>query len=155
MANDCSVLVLFGKLDGVESFGERADLIDLHQDRIGDALFDALAQEGDVGDKNIIAHQLHLVAQRVGKKFPAFPVILGAPVLNGDDGVFAAKLLVIVDQFFSRALRSVGLLEDIGLLRSVVEFARCGIEGNEDLLAELVSGGLDRIGDLIERVVGG
>ena len=32
-----------GHLDGVEGLGQRADLVDLDQDRVGDALLDALA----------------------------------------------------------------------------------------------------------------
>ena len=43
--HDGGVAGAVGHLDGRDRLGERADLVDLHQDRIGDALLDALAPD--------------------------------------------------------------------------------------------------------------
>jgi hypothetical protein len=40
--------------------------------------------DGGVGDEQIVAHQLDLVAQTVGQQFPAVPVIFGTAVLDAD-----------------------------------------------------------------------
>jgi hypothetical protein len=48
----------------VEGLGERADLVDLDQDRVGDALVDAAGQALGVGDEQVVADELHPVAER-------------------------------------------------------------------------------------------
>ena len=49
-----------GHLDRGEGLGQRADLVDLDQDRVGDALVDAFLQDLGVGDEQVVADQLHL-----------------------------------------------------------------------------------------------
>ena len=44
VGHDGGVAGAVGHIDGGERLGERADLVDLHQERIGDALLDALRQ---------------------------------------------------------------------------------------------------------------
>jgi hypothetical protein len=48
-----------GFLDGLDRFGERADLIQLDQDAVTTALANRPAQERDVGHEQIVADQLH------------------------------------------------------------------------------------------------
>ena len=43
---------------GVERLAQRADLVDLDQDGVGDLLVDALLQAGDIGDEEIVADEL-------------------------------------------------------------------------------------------------
>ena len=50
-------------LDGLEGLGQGADLVDLDQDAIGAALGDALGQAFGVGDVEVVADDLDLVAQ--------------------------------------------------------------------------------------------
>jgi hypothetical protein len=45
MADYGCVAILFGKFDGVQSFSERANLVDLNQNRISDAFSDPFAKE--------------------------------------------------------------------------------------------------------------
>ena len=45
MADDGGVVVVLGQFDGVERLGERADLVDLDEDRVGRAGINALLQE--------------------------------------------------------------------------------------------------------------
>src|SRR6218665_3898344 len=54
-----------------KGFGQRADLVDLDQDRVGDALVYALLEEPGVGHEQVVAHQLHLVAQALAQLLPA------------------------------------------------------------------------------------
>jgi hypothetical protein len=53
--------VALREVDRFERFAERADLIDLHEDRVGAAFIDAALKELRVGDEQIIADELHLV----------------------------------------------------------------------------------------------
>ena len=91
MADDGGVAVFLGEFDGVERLGERADLVDLHEDRVGHAAFDALAEEFDVGHEEIVADELGLRADRVGELLPAVPVVFRAAVFDGDDRVLALR----------------------------------------------------------------
>ena len=63
MRNHVGVRGALGHLDGGKGFRQRADLVDFDQDRIGDALLDAFAQDFGVGDEQVIADQLHLLAE--------------------------------------------------------------------------------------------
>ncbi|SRR6266849_97704 len=47
-----------GQLDGVDGFGDSADLIELDENGVGDALFDAAGKDLRVGDENVVADQL-------------------------------------------------------------------------------------------------
>ena len=53
MADYSCVPILLGKLDSVQGFSERADLVHLNQDRISDALSDPSAEEFDIGYEQI------------------------------------------------------------------------------------------------------
>ena len=76
-----------------------------------------------VGDEEIVADELHLVAQGVGQLLPAVPVVLGAAVLDGDDRVLGDEVLVVGDDFIARcATEPSDLLEDVvAVLLLVVE----------------------------------
>jgi hypothetical protein len=67
VADDGRVVGALGHLDGGEGLGQRADLVDLDQDRVGDVLLDAFLQDLGVGDEQVVAHQLHPLAQAVGQ----------------------------------------------------------------------------------------
>src|ERR1700751_3060552 len=63
------------QVDRIERFAHGADLIDLDQNRIRDALVDSLLQELNVGHKQIISHQLDLPTNLFGQILPAIPVV--------------------------------------------------------------------------------
>ena len=60
MGHHGGVAGLVRHLDGVERLGQRADLVDLDQDRVGEPAPDALGQPLGVGDEDIVADQLDL-----------------------------------------------------------------------------------------------
>ena len=62
--DDDAVAGLLRHQHRVERLGDGADLIQLDQDRVGDALVDALLQDRGVGDEQVVADELHLVADR-------------------------------------------------------------------------------------------
>ena len=73
---------------GVERLGQRADLVDLDQDRIGDALLDALASAASTLVTNRSSPtSWHLLAERFGQRLPAVPVVLRHAVLDRDDRI--------------------------------------------------------------------
>ena len=51
--------------------------------------FDALGQPLDVGDEQVVADELELVAELLGQLGPAVPVVLGQAVFDADDRVLA------------------------------------------------------------------
>jgi GNAT superfamily N-acetyltransferase len=61
--DDARVAVAMRELDRLDRFGQRADLVDLDQDAVGDSLVDAALQALGVGDEQVVADQLHLGAE--------------------------------------------------------------------------------------------
>src|SRR3546814_20139620 len=62
-------------IDRVERFTERADLVDLDEQRVGEAVLGPLFEPQRVGDEQIVTDELALVADEVGERLPARDVI--------------------------------------------------------------------------------
>ena len=73
VAHHSGVAVAFGQVDRFERLGQRADLVDLDQDRVGTALFDAGGQAFGVGDEQVVADELALVAELFLSAWPSRP----------------------------------------------------------------------------------
>ena len=58
MAEMSSCICCAGQLDGVEGFGQRTDLIDLHQNAVGDVLLVPFCSRMGWSAKKIVADQL-------------------------------------------------------------------------------------------------
>ena len=151
MTHDAGVAGLLGGLDGLERLGERTDLVDLDQNRVGSAQFDALLEALGVGNEQVVAHQLHLVADATGQLDPAIPVLLGHAVLDGDNGVGVDELLPVIDHLGARVLNTLALeLVHTGL--GVVELGRGRIHGVHEVDAGLKASLLDGLGNVLERL---
>ncbi len=74
-------------LDGVHGFGEGSDLVEFDENGISGAIPDALGENFQVGDKNIISHQLDFLSQLMGHGLPPLPIVFGTPVFDGNDGI--------------------------------------------------------------------
>ena len=74
VGNDAGIASLLRHFDSVEGFCQRTDLVDLDQDRVGDALFNAFLQDCRVRNEQIVADQLNLASQLVCQFLPAVPV---------------------------------------------------------------------------------
>jgi hypothetical protein len=70
-----------------QHLGQGSDLVDLHQDGVGDARLDAVAEQGDVGAEDVVADELDALAEGFGDELPTVEVVLGDAVLDRDDGV--------------------------------------------------------------------
>ena len=151
MAHDASVTGLLGGLDGLQRLGERANLVDLDQDRVGGTQLDALLEALGVGDEQVVAHQLHLVANATGELDPAVPVLLGHAVLDGDDGISVDELFPVIDHLGARVLHALAL-ELVHARLGVVELGRGRIHGVHEVDAGLKAGFLHGLGDVLERL---
>jgi len=69
-------------VDGLQGFGECADLVQFHQKRVGGFFFDTAGNAFGVGHQQVITHNLQAMANRGGECFPAFPVILSKAIFN-------------------------------------------------------------------------
>src|SRR5690606_15121251 len=75
MRNDGRIVGVVGHGDGFQGFGQSADLVDLDQDRVGGSGLDALLEDARIGHEQVVADQLHLVADALGEQLPASPVV--------------------------------------------------------------------------------
>ena len=84
-------------LDRVQRLGNRADLVDLDQDGIRRLHVDALLEAYRIGDEEVVADDLHLLAERLGQLDVTFPVALVETVFDRDDRVLLAPVAVHLD----------------------------------------------------------
>ncbi len=157
MRGDHAVAGLLSHLDGVEGFGDGADLVDLDENRVGGAHLDALGQTLGVGDEEVVANDLDLLAQGLGEGDVAFPVALIKSVFDRVDGILLDPLGVLGDHVCGgEQLVGVGLPELVALAVTFVEQLRGGaVEGDLDLGARLVTCGDDRLHDHFQGFVVG
>ena len=103
VAHHAAVPVALGHLDGIQRLGERADLVDLDEQGVGRARLDAAGEPLGVGDEEVVADELHVVAHPVGHRLPAVPVALVERVLDGDQRVGGDEVGVVVDHLGRRS----------------------------------------------------
>ena len=147
MAHHRRVAAAGGQGDGVHRLGERADLVDLDQERVGRALPDAAGEPLGVGDEEVVADELDLVAELRGQLLPAGPVVLVERVLDGHERIGVDELAVVGRHVLGGLLLA---LEGVGAV--VAELAGGDVERERDLGAGLVAGLLDRGDDQVERL---
>src|SRR6218665_99681 len=128
-----------------KGFGQRADLVDLDQDRVGDALVYALLEEPGVGHEQVVAHQLHLVAQALAQLLPAVLVAFVHAVFDADDGVFVNPGGQHVDPLGGAELQAAFAVQHVQAV--LAELAGCAVQPQCDLLAGAVAGGGDGLQD--------
>ena len=85
VAHDRRVTAAAGHLHRIQRLAQRANLVDLDQDAVGHPLVDPLLEPLCAGHKQVVADELHLVAQLLRQLLPAVPVVLRQPVLDGAD----------------------------------------------------------------------
>src|SRR5690554_1468459 len=86
------------QIDGIERLGDRADLVDLDENGVGDALVNAAPKALGIGDKEVVAHKLNRVAKHLGQRAPALPVILIQAVFDADNRVLLDQLNIEGDE---------------------------------------------------------
>src|SRR5450756_666802 len=139
------VAVALGKGHGVEGLGQGADLVELDQQGVRGLQLDALGEADRVGDEQVVADDLRLVADRGDQGHPVAPLVLGQRVLDGHERVVTNELRVVRDHL-GAALAAT--LEDV---RAVFEeLGRRDVQREADILARDVPGLLDRDQDQVE-----
>ena len=86
--------VLLGKLDGIDRLRDGTNLVDLQQQAVGRSLLNSLLDLNGVGNGKIVANNLDLLSDLVADLGPVVPIVLVKGILNSDNGVLVAKLLV-------------------------------------------------------------
>ncbi len=109
-------------------------------------LFDTALKPIGIGDEQIVAHDLHLVAQLCGERAPTVPVFFGQWVLKRDDRVGRDQFCVVRGEVVSRLFRPLELIHAIG-----IELRGGGVDGQRDVGTQLVAGLLNRLGDEVKR----
>src|ERR1700733_13900410 len=87
MADHRRVAGASGHLHAVDCFGQRADLVYLDQDAVGDSLFDPLLKALHVGHEDVVSNELALGLESIREQLPTFPVVFGTAILDRADGV--------------------------------------------------------------------
>ena len=134
-------------IDGLQRFGQRADLVHFNQHGIRNTLLDAIRQTGRVGHKKVIANKLNLVTDQIRQHFPTGPVVLIHTVLNRDDWVVCTKVCQILRIF----LGCQGFTFALQLVFAVLEILRGrAVQRQIDVFAQLIAGFLNRNLDEIQ-----
>src|SRR5690606_19856299 len=144
VGNNCGVTGCLSHLDGFQGLGQRADLVELDQDRVADALVDAFLENLGVGHEQVVTDQLHLLAKLVGQHFPACPVGLVHAIFDGNDRVALAQVGQVIGE-----TGGVELLAFAGQVVGAifVEFAGGAVQSQGHVATQRVAGNGDSFGD--------
>ena len=134
--------------DRGQGFAQGADLVDLDQDRIADAVLDAVCEPRHVGDENIVADELAAVADFMRQFLPAVVVVLGHAVFDRHDRIALGEFGEILDLLVDRARPALAFVCVGAVLE---ELARRRIERDRHLVADPVAGLFDGGENEIER----
>ena len=104
MRNNGGVAGFFCHFDGFEGFGKGTDLVDLDKDAVGNIVVDAAAETAGVGNKEVVADELHTFADALGHLLPAFPVVFVETIFDGDDWVFVEHGFIEINHFAGGAI---------------------------------------------------
>ena len=136
VGNDAGIASAFSSFNSVEGFGQGTDLVNLDQNGIANTLLDAFNQTLFVGYKEVVANQLYLFTQLLGELLPAFPIVLGHAVFDGDDGIFSAQICQIINHFIT------GLYEAFAcqiIFAILIELAAGNVQSNHNILTGFIA----------------
>src|SRR6185437_9531043 len=134
-----------------QRFGQRSDLIDLDEDRVGHVFRDPAREVLAVRDEDVITHEMHAIAERSGKLGPAVPVVLCKPVLDRYDGKPVEPTRVQLDHPRCIATATAALLERV--LASLVQLRRGNVDCESDILSSPVARRLHCLDECVERLL--
>ena len=149
VAHHRAVAAAVRQVDRVERLGERADLVDLDQQRVGRASrrCRAASRSGLVTNRSSPTICTRSPSAR-GQRRPAVPVVLGQRVLDRDERVGVDQLARSTPIISLGRLR---LLPSKRVAAVGVELGRRDVERERDVGAEREAGLLDGLGDQVER----
>ena len=101
-----------------------------------------MAKAHDIGDEDVVAHELDAFAEPLCELAPAVPVVLGQSVLDGDHRVAIDPRLPAIDQLAGIEGSPLALQF---VLSGPVELGGSRIERDEDVLTRAVAASLDGV----------
>ena len=135
--------------DGVQRFGDGADLVKLDENGVAAAEINAPAQTLGVRYKEIVADELHRAAKLLRHELPAFPVLFVKAVLNGTNRIFGAQLLPMPYKLLGRKFLLAFGKHILALFRTL-PFACGSVDGQYKVASRLVPcfrNGLEKVAD--------
>ena len=138
-----------GHFDRCQGLGQRTDLVQLDEDAVRSPKLDAPLKAIDVGDQQVIAHDLKPMAQTILHQDPGVPVIFVQSILNGDDGILVDPILVIVDHLLARQGTPLLLEHVLAILK---DLAGSRVQGHKDIFPGLISCALHSLDDQLDRL---
>src|SRR2546428_13898950 len=98
--------------DALQGLGERADLVQLDEDRVRHALLDPAIQPLDVGAEEIVADELHARGQRFGELRPSAQTAPARPSSDDTNRIRAIPAFDSATLFSHELLPAAPFLED-------------------------------------------
>ena len=108
-------------------------------------------QDLRVGNEQVVAHELDLLAEVLGQLLPAVPIAFAQAVFDGDDGVFFHQFIKPGDHLVGGLVALAGFFQFIHAGFRIVEFAGGHVHGDADFFARLVACRLNGFHDAFER----
>src|SRR5690554_6073479 len=136
VGNHRRVAGVLSHFDGIQSFRQATDLVELDQDGVTNTLLDTLLQDLGVGYEQVITHQLHLAAQLVGQDLPAVPVALVHAVFDGHNRVTLTQACQVIGEAFG--IKALAFTRQL-ILTVFVEFRRGTIQRQGHIFAQLIA----------------
>ena len=152
MRHDRRVAVAPREVNRGERLRQGPDLVDLDEDRVGDAQVDAALQTLDVRDEQVVADELERLADAVGQRLPTAPVLLVHAVLDRHDRVLAGKVRPVVRELLGGQLATL-VLEVVDVAGA--DLARGRVERDEHVLARAIARRLDAAHEHLQRLLVG
>ena len=118
---------------GFNTLGDGSDLVDLEKKRVTHFLVNSGLNSGGVGDEEVVADNLDLVAELLGHFNVSLEVVLVEGVFNRNHGVLVNQLFVEVDGLVhcqDSIVLSSFLAEVVGFGFGVVEFRGSDVQSD-------------------------
>src|ERR1019366_5664351 len=132
------IVVFFGHLNAAQGLGHRANLIQLDEDGICNALTNSSVENLRVGDKDVIADQLNLVAEPFREFLPPRPVVFRKAIFKRKDlRVVLGPVDPEVDHLCRTLPSSARLVKNIGAV--FIELAGCRVQIDSNVRSEFVA----------------
>src|SRR5690606_41364191 len=129
MRHDGSIASLMSRFDRVERFRQRSDLVDLDENRVGNAHTNTVTETSGIGDDQVVTNELALVANKIGQVLPTFPVIFSHTIFDSDDRIVAGELGEILGLSLWIARLAFAFIDIITVLE---EFGRSTVEAKSN-----------------------
>ena len=138
MRDDRRVSRPFGHLNRFQCLSQGADLIELHENGVGDPVRDALRKDLGVRDEDVIAHKLDPLPETFRQDPPPLCILLAQAVLNRDDRIAPYQPFIVPDHFLAGAFGLFLPLHHVPA--ALIKLIGCRVQGQRDLTPRPIPG---------------